>query len=67
MADIVLLNEKIEKSGLRIGYIVKQLGLSRANFYSKRTGRTSFKCEEVGKMKDILKLSDDDVSKIFFA
>lgn len=66
MLNTQLLDERIEKSGLRIGFIVETLGLSRNGFDKKRKGKTPFRTAEVYVMCDLLKLSDYDRDLIFF-
>lgn len=67
MVNTQLLDNRIEQSGLRIGYIVEQLGLSRNGFDKKRKGKTPFRTAEIYVLTDLLKLTDDDKANIFFA
>lgn len=62
-----LLDKKIENSGLRIGYIVEQLGLSRNGFDLKRKGKNAFRTSEVFVLCTLLNIVDpDEKSKIFY-
>ena len=63
--DTALLDEYIRNSGLRIGYIVDTLGISREAFNKKRKGITSFRAPEVYVLCDLLKIPPDDKPKIF--
>lgn len=63
--DTELLNEYIEKSGLRIGFLVETLGISRQAFDKKRNGKMSFRAPEVYVLCDLLKIPDDIKPKIF--
>ena len=63
--DSKLLDEYIEKSGLRIGHIVDVLGISRQAFDRKRRGYTSFRGSEVYVLCDLLKIPEDIKPKIF--
>lgn len=63
--DTELLNKYIEKSGLKIGYIVETLGISRQAFDRKRNGFVSFKAAEVYVLCDLLKISQTDKPAIF--
>lgn len=63
--DTELLNEYIEKSGLRIGYIVETLGISRQAFDKKRKGIIAFRAPEVYVLCDLLKIPEDIKPKIF--
>lgn len=65
--DTALLDEYIEKSGLRIAYICEQLGISRQAFDKKRKGLNAFRQSEVYVMCDLLRITDvADKTKIFF-
>ena len=63
--DTGLLNQYIENSGLKIGYIVETLGISRQAFDRKRNGVISFKASEVYVLCDLLKISQTDKPAIF--
>lgn len=63
--DTRLLNQYIENSGLKIGYIVEALGISRQAFDRKRNGIISFKAAEVYVLCDLLKISQTDKLTIF--
>lgn len=67
MVDTQLLDEKIEQSGLYLKYIIEKLGLSRNGFDKKRKGKTPFRTAEIYVLCDLLKLSEEDKSLIFFA
>ena len=63
--DTKLLDEYIKNSGLRIGYIVETLGISRQAFDRKRKGNISFRAPEVYVLCDLLKIPEDVKPKIF--
>lgn len=63
--DTVMLNEYIKKSGYRMDYIVKTLGISRQAFDKKRKGDISFRAPEVYVLCDLLKIPEDEKPKIF--
>lgn len=67
MVNTQLLDEKIDSSGLRVGFIVDTLGLSRNGFDKKRKGKLAFRVAEIYVLCDILKISEDDKKRIFFA
>jgi hypothetical protein len=67
MLNTQLLDDRIENSGLKIGFIVEKLGLSRNGFDKKRKGKTPFRTAEIYVICDLLKLSEDDKTNIFFA
>lgn len=61
-----LLDIYIDNSGLKIGFIADQLGLSRAGFDKKRSGMIPFRKSEVYVLCDILNIKDEsDKKKIF--
>ena len=63
--DTLLLDDYIKKSGLRVDFIVKTLGISRQAFDKKRKGITSFRAPEVYVLCDLLKIPEDVKPKIF--
>ena len=65
MADVVKLKKLIDESGLRKGFIIEKLGISRQGFYKKETGQSDFTASEVAIMKDLLRLSDRETNAIF--
>lgn len=68
MVDTQLLDEKIEASGLKIGYVVEKLGISRNGFNRKRKGNIPFRGAEVYVLCDLLGIRDDaEKQRIFFA
>ena len=64
--DTALLEEAIEKSGLRVNYIVEQLGISRQAFDRKRKGNYAFRQSEVYVLCDLLNLDSERRMLIFF-
>ncbi len=67
MVNTQLLDEKIERSGFRIGFLIEKLGLSRNGFDKKRKGKTPFRLAEVYVLSDLLRLSESEEREIFFA
>lgn len=63
--DVELLDEYIKKSGLKIGFIVETLGISRQAFGKKCKGKMSFRAPEVYVLCDLLKIPNDVKPKIF--
>lgn len=62
-----LLNKYIDNSGLKIGFIVEKLGISRQAFDKKRKGETAFRASEVFVLCTLLNITDDDIkNKIFY-
>lgn len=68
MTNTQLLKDIIDKSGLKYGFIAKELGLSRYGLKKKIENESSFKAEEIQKLCIILHIdSYDEREKIFFA
>lgn len=67
MVNTQLLDERIEASGLKISHIVENLGLSRQGFDKKRKGITPFRVAEIYVISDLLRLTNDEKSKIFYS
>ena len=61
-----LLDESINQSGLKVGFIVDKLGLSRQAFDRKRKGEIAFRQSEVYVLCDLLKLDASKGKEIFF-
>ena len=60
------LKEAIKKSGYRMDFLAKSLGLSYQGFYNKVNAETDFRISEIKCLCDLLKLSDTEMCKIFF-
>ena len=67
MVNTQLLDEKMRESGYKVGFIVDKLGISRQAFDKKKKNERPFRGAEVYVLCDILNLSDDVKSRIFFA
>lgn len=65
--DLILLNSKIDEIKIPITTIAEKMGISRQTFYLKMSGQREFKDSEIEKICDILRLTDDEKSSIFFA
>lgn len=63
--DSELLNDYIQKSGIKIGYIIEQLGISRQAFDMKRKNINSFRASEVYVLCDLLRITAEDRERIF--
>lgn len=64
--DTKLLDSYIERSGLKISFIVDNIGISRQAFDRKRKGIISFKGSEVYVLCDLCKIPANDRENIFF-
>lgn len=63
--DTELLSQYISNSGLKIGYLAEQLGVTEQAFHKKRTGKAPFRAAEVYVLCDLCKISEADKPKIF--
>ena len=65
--DVELLEEYIDKSGLKINYICEQLGITRQAFDKKKKGVIAFRQSEVYVICDLLRITDPrEKTKIFY-
>jgi DNA-binding XRE family transcriptional regulator len=65
MADMEKLKEIIAESGLKKVFIAEKLGISYQGYLKKENGNSEFMANEIAVLKDLLKLSDRDVTQIF--
>lgn len=64
--DTQLLDEKIEKSGLKVSFLIEKLGISPNGFYKKKNGEIPFRTSEVYVLCDLLRIeSEEEKQKIF--
>lgn len=69
MTNTNLLEKKIRDSGLRIGFICEQLGISYPGFQKKlkNEGGSEFKPSEITVLAELLHLTREEIDRIFFA
>lgn len=67
MTNTKLLEEAIERSGLKKGKIAERLGVSRAGLANLINGRAEFKVSQMLVLSDMLGLTDATRDAIFFA
>ena len=61
------LNNKIDEINIPISTIAEKMGITRQALYPKLRGEREFKASEIEKLCDILRLTDQEKSLIFFA
>lgn len=67
MTNVFLLKKRIDASGLKIGYIANQLGISRQLLWKKINNITPFNQYEIDKLCTILKIETlEEKESIFF-
>lgn len=67
MYDERKLRAKIAYCMLTNADVAVYLGISRASFYRKLTGKTEFRRSEISKLMELLQLDRDEMLEIFFA
>lgn len=67
MTNKKLLDQAIQDSGLKKSHIAEHLGVSRAGLSNLLRGRSEFKASQMQKISQLLNLSDEQRTAIFFA
>lgn len=67
MTDTERLNQKIKDSGIKKNWISEKCGMSYNSFLNKLNNKTDFTAPEISTLKDVLGLSPQEVSDIFFS
>ena len=68
MTNTDLLKDKIDKSGLKIGFIADFVGISRQLLWKKINNLTPFNQYEIDKMCEVLRITSlKEKEAIFFA
>ena len=67
MTNIELLNQYIDKSGLKLQAIADALFITRWALYQKLNNKSSFKQGEIKKLCEILHIPVEDCIKIFLS
>jgi hypothetical protein len=67
MTNTSLLEEYIERSGYRKGYIATYLGITAYAFALKCNNKSEFKASEIDMLCELLKIGIKDRMSIFFA
>lgn len=67
MVNTKLLQDKIDKSGLKESYIAEQkLCISYQAYFNKKTNQSSFKEIEINVLCDMLGIQDEETRKAIF-
>lgn len=61
------LSAELARHGLSVPAAANMIGIGKKAFYSKMKGESQFKQSEIKKLKELLSLSNERVSEIFFA
>lgn len=65
MADVELLKNKIEDSGMTVVAIAEKSGVDRATLYNRLKGKGEFTASEIVGLSNVLRLSKPERDKIF--
>ena len=64
--NIQMLKGKIVERGLNLYSVSSKMGLSRASLYRKLRGGEKITIGEAAKIRDVLNLSEEEATAIFF-
>lgn len=67
MTDTEKLGEVIRNSGLKKTFIAEKLGITYQGYAKKESGKSEFLASEISVLKDLLNLSNKEVSEIFLS
>lgn len=67
MLNLEYLNSRIDEIKIPITTIAERIGISRQSLYFKIKGKREFKVSEVSKLCDILRLTNEEKTLVFFA
>lgn len=67
MTDSMKLRNIVESSGLKKTFIAKELGLSYQGYLNKESGRRQFNANEIKALKNLLQLTNKEISDIFLS
>lgn len=62
-----LFRSKVVLCGLTLGELAKSMGINESTLHGKLKRQGSFSRDEIGKIRQILDLTDEDIMDIFFA
>lgn len=65
--NLSYLNDRIALSRVPIVALAEMLGISRQSMYLKMKGEREFKTSEVTKLCEVLRLTDEEKTLVFFA
>lgn len=67
MTDSTRLKDLVKSSGLKKKFIAEKLGLSYQGYLKKENGDSDFMATEISILKDLLRLTNKEVSEIFLS
>ena len=66
MTNTEMLNELIERLGLKKSYIAKRVGISRCTLYKKINNEVPFNQYEIKRLCDVLNIRDTKTKELIF-
>lgn len=67
MVNTRLLRGKIEEKGMNISEVAAKMGVDKATLYRRIQNSETFTIGEVGKITEILRLTNEEAVSIFFS
>lgn len=68
MTNVELLNDYIQKSGLKKCYLAKKIGVSHTTFAALLKNKAEFKASQISALCEVLNIHDEEIiCAIFFA
>lgn len=67
MVDFAELRKVINDSGMSITFIADKMGIERSNLYTRLNETVEFRVSEIENITKVLRLTDKQRDKIFFA
>lgn len=61
----IILNHFIDKSGLKVNFLIEKLGINRTTYYRKIENDFNFSRSELMTIKEVLHLTDEEFLKLF--
>lgn len=61
----IILNHFLDKTGLKVNFLIEKLGINRTTYYRKIENDFNFSRSELMTIKEVLRLSDEDFLKLF--
>ena len=67
MADVERLKERIKASGIKKSYLAERMGITYQGYVKKENGNSQFLASEIAILKDVLRLTNKEVTDIFLS
>lgn len=67
MTDNARLQELVKSSGIKKSFIAEKMGISYQGYVKKESGKSEFIASEIKVIKDLLHLTNKEVTKIFLS